>query len=876
MLKGYASENIDSEHPIENFHLARVASVIRSENIAANKDYTLKLCTPTRVIHLASDTEEDRDKWVEALLCATAGSEDAVDFESQAASGALEGYLQRKKTGLFSLARGWDNRWVSCAGKDLLYYRDHTATAPLDRLSLQLVRDVLSNDEPTDFSIIMNDRTTHVHRAEDEEDRDNWVIRLNFLRKQFIDMMELLGITDEDLKGKQDLEANMLDPSDVKKGKQPLLVQVKGRRRITVGLVELKKSSLHEASVFVLDHGKVIYQWNGCKAPRVAKGKALDLASKIKQKERGGICKYVVLDQGKNDDDAAFWKVLGNDGDIEVGGTEEGARMVTRVYRILTKDVEQAQRIRLVHEGPPPPIEVLDSKAAHVLDANTEIYVWVGKGCTSYQRKMAILVAHKLTQEPDRKPWTYITKLYEEGETILFKERFGNWPGMLPISLQKQDIKSNVASAQAQEPLDVAAMHKYDPPTHQMYDDGSGKITSLCRIEEFQNVEVPRDEWGQFYSGESYIIVYTYTMNNKEANLIYFWQGRDSSRSEKGTSAFKTVETSEGLAAATQIRVEQSKEERHFHAVFGDKFVIHKGKRADHKTDAVGLYLVRGQDPDFITPTEIAPAAAALHSKYAFVVRTPVGFPMFVWNGKFSNENEKSRALAFAKTITGDDPVTVVEEGAEPEDFWDALGGKDSYYGSDGIVKERRDIRCFLCSNASGTVKVDEIFQPTQEDIKHLRHTIILDAFEQIYIWFGEGSMILERKMAMEAVQNYVKQSPHGHARQTPIWVIYAYKEPREFTTQFPGWTKQLYPAAHRNHTPEKEPLDDLLSKYKMKTYSYQELLQEPLPPGVDPTKLENYLDEAEFQNCFGMKKAEFMQLPAWKAEKLKQEVGLF
>jgi len=63
---------------------------------------------------------------------------------------------------------------------------------------------------------------------------------------------------------------------------------------------------------------------------------------------------------------------------------------------------------------------------------------------------------------------------------------------------------------------------------------------------------------------------------------------------------------------------------------------------------------------------------------------------------------------------------------------------------------------------------------------------------------------------------------------------------------------------------------------YIPKTYSYDDLLKDPLPPGVEPTKLEQYLEDSEFANVFSMSKSEFDSLPAWKAEKLKQQAGLF
>ena len=86
----------------------------------------------------------------------------------------------------------------------------------------------------------------------------------------------------------------------------------------------------------------------------------------------------------------------------------------------------------------------------------------------------------------------------------------------------------------------------------------------------------------------------------------------------------------------------------------------------------------------------------------------------------------------------------------------------------------------------------------------------------------------------------------------------------------------------------------NVLQDYLPKTYSYEELLQDPLPPGVDSTRLEvckiivycvfiianilfqQYLTDEEFEKVFKMPRTDFMSIPAWKAERIKQDVGLF
>ena len=54
------------------------------------------------------------------------------------------------------------------------------------------------------------------------------------------------------------------------------------------------------------------------------------------------------------------------------------------------------------------------------------------------------------------------------------------------------------------------------------------------------------------------------------------------------------------------------------------------------------------------------------------------------------------------------------------------------------------------------------------------------------------------------------------------------------------------------------------------------EQLQSSVPTGVDASKKETYLSDADFQTHFGMDKAAFAKLPAWKSKGVKQELGLF
>ncbi|KAK3716428.1 hypothetical protein QZH41_008757, partial [Actinostola sp. cb2023] len=55
----------------------------------------------------------------------------------------------------------------------------------------------------------------------------------------------------------------------------------------------------------------------------------------------------------------------------------------------------------------------------------------------------------------------------------------------------------------------------------------------------------PKEDYGKFYNGDSYIILNTYKKDKDHDALLYdihFWIGKHSTQDEYGTAAYKTVE----------------------------------------------------------------------------------------------------------------------------------------------------------------------------------------------------------------------------------------------------------------------------------------------------------------------------------------------
>lgn len=877
VLYAYSGNRRLNQHPLEKMSLAKVVAVIKSSAMG-DKKHSLKVLTPGQVLYLAAEDSQQQEAWVTAILMASPlgkaiAAGDGDDVSSYVMSAATEGYLMRR------VGKAWEKVWLSSIGKTLLYFKNETSAKPLAKYSIKDVKEVeVPEDQDQDFFVKLVSGESILHRAPSEAERNTWTEKLQALCKRHVDVFDVMRIRESEVESSEyqkAIEANAIDPVEVKNGRCPLLIQIKGRKRIRVALVDRTTASLSTRSAFVLDNGRVLYQWNGSAAPRVTKAKAGDLANKIRMKERGGLADVIVLDQGKSDENAAFWRLLAGDrAAIRDEAAEEEGQLSVRIYRCLAKSVEKARRIQLIHDSTQlPPKEFLDPTSCSVVDCDTEVFVWVGHKSKLYHRKLAMLVAKKLTQEQHRQAWTSITRIIENGETILFKEKFSNYPGMLPINVSRTVVKGRIAQAQVQEPIDVKRMHSVKAREAITY--GEGSVVAVWRIEGFEKVAVAQEHWGRFFSADSYVVLFRYRVpqTGKDLNLVYYWQGAESTTSEKGTSAYMTVDVSTELAGgdAEQQRVPQDKEPEHFVAIFGGAITVCKGKETAADAKRPALYRVSGSDA-LLRATEQPARAALLSAVHSFVVAAPA--TVFVWKGAHSSSAEKALAAKVAAQVAAGRKVADVAPGAEPADFWSALGGKAAYFGSAG-VSARKEAKLFAVSNATGSVKATAVHRFAQEDLEGT-HCAILDAFFEVYVWFGAKSSDNEKQLAMETALEYIQQSPAGHSPSTPVYVTEQYREPADFVAQFHSWSNARYPAAKKKETASKAPVYEVLQRFTTVTYSLAQLQEDPLPDGVDPTRLEQYLSNDEFEKVFGMSRKDYLMEPMWKAEKIKREVGLY
>ncbi|XP_031691803.1 supervillin isoform X4 [Oncorhynchus kisutch] len=572
------------------------------------------------------------------------------------------------------------------------------------------------------------------------------------------------------------------------------------------------------------------------------------------------------------------------------------------------------------------------------------------------------LIPRKGQGRPD---WAMFGRLTQHNETTLFKEKFLDWTD----SKKKGTIKNghehlNENNKEQQSP-EQNMMRAYDAslmlpllqtPVRTVLDGvdlgrGYGPVAGddrrhfeisttavdIWHILEFDYSRLPKQSIGQFHEGDTYVVKWKYMVSTavgkrqnpdavrsagagKEKCSYFFWQGRNSTVSEKGMSALMTVELDEERGA--QVQVQQGKEPPCFLQCFNGGMVVHAGKREEEEENSQNdwrLYCVRGEVPVEGHLLEVACHCSSLRSRTSMVLLSVSKATMYVWHGCKAQLHTRNVGCTAADKIKEQCPleaglhssskVTIHEcdEGAEPTGFWEALGRRDRK-AYDCMLQDPGKFnftpRLYQLSSTSGEFVAMEFFYPAriteevnslpflQEDLYTASQPalFLVDNLHEVYLWQGwwpqdsesPGSARIrwdaDRKCAMETVLQYCTEK--NEKKPPKAYLIHAGLEPLTFTNMFPCWE-------HREdiaEITEREAevcnqiilVEDVLARLCKTTYPLADLLARPLPEGVDPLRLEIYLDNDDFEKALEMSRDEYEVLPGWKQVNVKKAKGLF
>lgn len=86
-------------------------------------------------------------------------------------------------------------------------------------------------------------------------------------------------------------------------------------------------------------------------------------------------------------------------------------------------------------------------------------------------------------------------------------------------------------NASPQRPANTGMSHS---DSSEFVGAGAQEGIQIWRIEDLRPVPVPRESYGKFYSGDSYILLHTKIVKNRKEFIIHFWLGSESTIDETG------------------------------------------------------------------------------------------------------------------------------------------------------------------------------------------------------------------------------------------------------------------------------------------------------------------------------------------------------
>ncbi|CAO1422019.1 unnamed protein product, partial [Diamesa serratosioi] len=604
--------------------------------------------------------------------------------------------------------------------------------------------------------------------------------------------------------------------TEINAGGDKRLFQVKGKKNIRVRQVDLSVSAMNKGDCFILDNGNNIYVYVGQKSKRVEKMKAISAANQIRDQDHNGRSSVHIVDEYSNQRDSEeFFEILGSGSPSQVPdeSTSEDDEAFERsdalgVALYTVSDATGALKVDPIATKPLKQ-EMLNTNDCFILDTGSGIYVWVGKKATAEEKSQSLSRAQGFLKTKKYPTWTKVTRIVEGAESAPFKQYFFTWR-------DRGATHNRLIRAANDDDSETSDNVEFDPSIfHQlkksggralgfMPDNGEGDA-EVWRVEDMELKPVAPENYGFFFGGDSYVIKYEY--KNKRGGhgfIIYYWQGLQSSIDEKSSAAIHAVRLDNELnGKAVQVRVVQGFEPRHFLKIFKGKIITFTGGKAsgfknlrEHDTydvDGTRLFRIRGTCAEDVRATQMPETSVSLASDDAFILETPA--TTYIWYGNGASVFEKEMASSVSKSVSPDREAQVIEEGDEPAEFWDALGGKGDYDTeidpAGAPFLEPRLFHCHILKN--GKFRAEEVSSYSQDDLD-LDDIMVLDGGDEVYVWVGQGATEEEKAKSMDMAKEYIRSDPTERSEDTAsIITIPQGAEPRSFKRLFPSWNDFLW-----------------------------------------------------------------------------------
>ncbi|XP_052260852.1 gelsolin-like protein 1 isoform X1 [Dreissena polymorpha] len=305
---------------------------------------------------------------------------------------------------------------------------------------------------------------------------------------------------------------------------------------------------------------------------------------------------------------------------------------------------------------------------------------------------------------------------------------------------------------------------------------GSGQKPGLqiWRIVKFHVTDWPKEEYGNFYDGDSYIILNTYKdAESDELHYdVHFWIGKYSTQDEYGTAAYKTVELDTfHNDKPIQHREVQGHESVLFKGYFKQINYMKGGadsgfRRVEPEQYKPRLLHFKKEGPR-VTMTEVARKQSKLQDGDVFVL--DLGLTIYQWNGAAAQGIEKfeaGKAVSKIKSDRGRNIETIVLEQAAmsaTHKFYNFLDDDDDDDDDDNVPIEGEPT-LFRVSDDDGSLDMEQVKSGViiQKDLK-TEDVFIIDTKSEVFVWIGKGASVDERRNGFSYAHKYLMKTEYPY-----------------------------------------------------------------------------------------------------------------
>uniref|UniRef100_H2ZH87 Gelsolin-like domain-containing protein n=1 Tax=Ciona savignyi TaxID=51511 RepID=H2ZH87_CIOSA len=332
------------------------------------------------------------------------------------------------------------------------------------------------------------------------------------------------------------------------------------------------------------------------------------------------------------------------------------------------------------------------------------------------------------------------------------------------------------------------------------------KNMKIWRIEKFEMVEQPRDSFGYFFTGDSYIVFNEYV--NKETGTraydLHYWIGSKSTQDEYGACAEHAVMLDNQYGGVpVQHREEEGRESELFMGYFKPAVKYEEGGVASGfkhvKVNDYGtisrLMWVRGRQN--VRATIVPMNWSSLNQSDCFII--DMGNTIYTWNGPKCNRFEALKATVVAKDIRNNERAgkAVVKQLTSDKQLEEFLGRKTGEISpgepepfrlaSSSRIQTTSNCKLYRVSDDSGALVTSMIsdkspFSQSMLDAGNVYIISNVDA-EQIFVWKGKAASVDEKKESMKIASDFIKKE--GLSRHAKITVMSQFSETALFKMMF-------------------------------------------------------------------------------------------